>query len=1216
MANFDGTVKIDTKIDHGGFLKGFQKMSAQSQKLKNSISETTQQIDKLQKELNELQNAPLESTAMTRAQKNIDATTQKIVDLKTELNKAESAPVDHTQTDKIQKNIDLISKKINELNSKISEMQNVPLESPQITATSDSWMEAEEKYDNLIARRKQYETEFAQGFGGVGSAMIPDQASLDSLMQNDAEWKKISADIEKAELEASKFYQKLENAQSVAQSKKDSGISKVKDDIAQATQKLDVYKQSLQQAKEVANSKKLSGLMEIRGDIDKAVKSLKVYKKVYAEAKEVAQKKRDTAIDKQVTSIEKATNKLDVYKTKIAEVQEKESGIGKKIDSISNLAKKGFANMTKSGNKSNGMLDKLNGSVSRFTKRIWGVLSSALVFTVLSKAFTALREKIAATTKQNAQFSASMAVIRGNASSAFNTLITAAMPALNSLMSVIAKATTYLNTFISLLFGRTVKSANAAASATNGQAAALDKAGKAAKKASEYLNAYDEMNVQASDNDSSGGGGGGGSDLTYTEDADVEGQVAKYLDRIKKAWEKADFTEFGTMLGNKINGVLENIDWSGIQTGATKLGKSLATFLNGFFETPGLFSNVGKTIAESLNTAIDASLGFAENFHFDSAGQAIADTVNGFFKTFDFAKLAESINSWVDGLKTMISTAIKGISWSTILKDGLDFLTHLDLDTVVISIAAFKWFFGGKELVADALKSLMATKVQTGIGSSAIPVSAAIDLAITTAIIGFKVGNWIYENTSFSKFADAVAKWMVDENGDISVGKAITVTLTGLAISVSTAAIAGKVASAVGTALAGGVSLTGVELAITNIALKIATGANFVWSGMTVMAESLAGALGTTLSGLASVGNTIYVAIGKACMSATSAVASLSSTIASGISSAVASAGTFLSTNALTVFAGGAASIAAGLFAAIGAAIAGWKIGQLIYDKFSEQIDDIVFKVGDFFTKTIPQALNNAGKAVVDFTLNVKTSVEDIKQKAAEKWNEAKNWFDDKKYQIAVKIDDIKSKASDLWSNAKDWAKDKALSLGVKFSKSAKDLYNDIKEAWGKVSGKTFSIRVKLNNTAKGLFNSFKTAWGKIKTKLKFPMQMPHISWGTTQKTILGKKISVPSLSVKWYANGGFPDMGQLFIARERGAEMVGNIGGKTAVANNDQITTAIAAAVGPAVYDAMMSAMANGDSGQINLNLELGGQKITDYVIQDVKNRTFASGGRNPILV
>ena len=775
--------------------------------------------------------------------------------------------------------------------------------------------------------------------------------------------------------------------------------------------------------------------------------------------------------------------------------------------------------MTKSGNKSNGMLDKLNGSVSRFTKRIWGVLSSALVFTVLSKAFTALREKIAATTKQNAQFSASMAVIRGNASSAFNTLITAAMPALNSLMSVIAKATTYLNTFISLLFGKTVKSANAAASATNGQAAALDKAGKAAKKASEYLNAYDEMNVQASDNDSSGGGGGGGSDLTYTEDADVEGQVAKYLDRIKKAWEKADFTEFGTMLGNKINGVLENIDWSGIQTGATKLGKSLATFLNGFFETPGLFTNIGTTIANALNTAINASLGFAENFHFDSAGKAVADAINGFFKTFDATGLAQSIHVWIQGALTFVSTLLKNTDFTQIGNKIGQFLGNLDLTDYLDDIASVVWeaIKGGFDLLKGMFQE------------------APLETALITAF-------------GILKF-------------------------TGLG-----ASIAGKIGKSI--------------------------------------SDHLTNAGSAAWSGLSSVGTTIYTALGKACASATSAVATLASKIAGGITTAIGNVGTFLTTDIATVFSGGAASIAAGLFAAIGAAIAGWKIGQLIYDKFSEQIDDIVFKVGDFFTKTIPQALNNAGKAVLDFTLNVKTSVEDIKQKAAEKWNEAKNWFDDKKYQIAVKIDDIKSKASDLWSNAKDWAKDKALSLGVKFSKSAKDLYNDIKEAWGKVSGKTFSIRVKLNNTAKGLFNSFKTAWGKIKTKLKFPMQMPHISWGTTQKTILGKKISVPSLSVKWYANGGFPDMGQLFIARERGAEMVGNIGGKTAVANNDQITTAIAAAVGPAVYDAMMSAMANGDSGQINLNLELGGQKITDYVIQDVKNRTFASGGRNPILV
>lgn len=42
------------------------------------------------------------------------------------------------------------------------------------------------------------------------------------------------------------------------------------------------------------------------------------------------------------------------------------------------------------------------------------------------------------------------------------------------------------------------------------------------------------------------------------------------------------------------------------------------------------------------------------------------------------------------------------------------------------------------------------------------------------------------------------------------------------------------------------------------------------------------------------------------------------------------------------------------------------------------------------------------------------------------------------------------------------------------------------------------------------------------------------------------------------FAEGGFPDAGQLFIAREAGAEMVGSIGGHTAVANNDQIVEAI----------------------------------------------------------
>ena len=46
------------------------------------------------------------------------------------------------------------------------------------------------------------------------------------------------------------------------------------------------------------------------------------------------------------------------------------------------------------------------------------------------------------------------------------------------------------------------------------------------------------------------------------------------------------------------------------------------------------------------------------------------------------------------------------------------------------------------------------------------------------------------------------------------------------------------------------------------------------------------------------------------------------------------------------------------------------------------------------------------------------------------------------------------------------------------------------------------------------------------------------------------------------FASGGFPDKGQLFLASEAGPEMVGRIGGRTAVANKDQITDGIATAV------------------------------------------------------
>ena len=69
------------------------------------------------------------------------------------------------------------------------------------------------------------------------------------------------------------------------------------------------------------------------------------------------------------------------------------------------------------------------------------------------------------------------------------------------------------------------------------------------------------------------------------------------------------------------------------------------------------------------------------------------------------------------------------------------------------------------------------------------------------------------------------------------------------------------------------------------------------------------------------------------------------------------------------------------------------------------------------------------------------------------------------------------------------------------------------------------------------------------------------------------------------YASGGFPTKGQMFIANEKGAELVGNIGGRTAVANNDMIVSAIE----QASYRGIVRGM-SATSNRQDINIDLRG--------------------------
>lgn len=108
----------------------------------------------------------------------------------------------------------------------------------------------------------------------------------------------------------------------------------------------------------------------------------------------------------------------------------------------------------------------------------------------------------------------------------------------------------------------------------------------------------------------------------------------------------------------------------------------------------------------------------------------------------------------------------------------------------------------------------------------------------------------------------------------------------------------------------------------------------------------------------------------------------------------------------------------------------------------------------------------------------------------------------------------------------------------------------------------------KLKKAFAGAATASAKSWSDI--KLKFgQIKLPSIKtiWNVATGGLAQFISGLPSFSIDWkyYAKGGFPDVGEMFIARENGAEMVGRMGNKNAVVNNEQIIDGIARGVASA---------------------------------------------------
>ena len=271
---------------------------------------------------------------------------------------------------------------------------------------------------------------------------------------------------------------------------------------------------------------------------------------------------------------------------------------------------------------------------------------------------------------------------------------------------------------------------------------------------------------------------------------------------------------------------------------------------------------------------------------------------------------------------------------------------------------------------------------------------------------------------------------------------------------------------------------------------------------------------------------------------------------------------------------------------------------------------------------------------VVGFFEGLWTSVSELFKslwkKIKETWNTVATWFDDTVIKPIVNFfstlqksvinlfETLWTRIKNTWKIATTWFDETVITPVKNAFKTACDAIG------GFFSSLWLSIRKGIANAMNGVIGSIESAinWvigginkliGGFNKVVQWAADVLGEDWGgvTLVQEVKFSRITVPT-----YAEGGFPEQGQMFIAREAGAEMVGNIGRRTAVANNDQIVSGIAGGVAQAneeqnellrEQNSLLRSILEKDSG-----VYLDGKPLTNSVekYQRERGRVLITGG------
>lgn len=249
-------------------------------------------------------------------------------------------------------------------------------------------------------------------------------------------------------------------------------------------------------------------------------------------------------------------------------------------------------------------------------------------------------------------------------------------------------------------------------------------------------------------------------------------------------------------------------------------------------------------------------------------------------------------------------------------------------------------------------------------------------------------------------------------------------------------------------------------------------------------------------------------------------------------------------------------------------------------------------------------------------------------------WSTVGNWFNTKVItpvdtffstlgtKIAASFTTSWTKVKAEWGVVTDWFKNKIITpVQTAFRSMCSSVGEFFVSLWDRIAGVFagvggwFQSNVvdAINSAFRALVNGAISLLERMLNGIIRPLNN-FIGKINSVLSIVGGGISTISyVSIPRLANGGFVDEGQLFIAREAGAEMVGRIGRKTAVANNDQIVESVS----QGVYEAVQRASGETNSSNsrpITVIVQMNGKELFRQMV-DENNAAIRATGFSPLL-